>query len=169
MKPKTALLFLVFFALAVSVASADTIEIKGRGFLSGTVVSEEGKELVFRDNDGQILRFLRSDVAYIEREKPRLGNSFLPSPVNDLLGRLSSADISAAPAKHFDYRFDKNVDLANQTIGWLKQLSRSASDFFFRGQDARALVRIAQSKVTGFMDYKSENLVLDGIGMAIMC
>lgn len=154
MKLKAALLFLVFFDLAAGLALADMIEVKGRGFISGTILNEEGKELVFRDNDGQVQHFLRSEVTYIEREKSRLGKSLFSS---------------ATPAKHFEYRFDKSIDLADQIIEWLKQLSQSFLDFFFRGQDVKTLAKIVEAKVTGLKDYKSENLVVGGIGMAIMC
>ena len=167
--------------VASSFSYADMVEVKGKGFISGVIVSENDDEIVFKNSYGQVQHFSRSEVTHIEKEKPHLVKGFsmasakgslssVKKTVSDIkIGFSHSASASSAgSAGSFDRWLGSNVGFADQVVLWVNQTSQSALDFLFRGRDTGELTRNIQARATGFKDYKSQNLVVGGIGMAMM-
>lgn len=72
MKP-VLMLSMVLGVLVPSAAYADMIEIKGKGFLNGTIVSQDADHVVFKDSKGGTHDVRMKDVTFLERqtEKPK--------------------------------------------------------------------------------------------------
>lgn len=51
-------------------AMADMIEVKNKGFMNGTILSDDGKELKFKDGKGKEHIYKRSDVLFLEKDDP---------------------------------------------------------------------------------------------------
>lgn len=169
----------LIFVLFPSLAYADMIEVKGRGFISGVIVSENERELVFKDNYGTTTSFLKSEVTHIEKEgirrKEKISfatakGSFLSvkKAVVTAKKEVSGASGGDSVSGLFEKWGNDNLNLVERINGTLDQISQSALDFLFRGQDMGALVSDIQKRATNLKEYKSQNLVIGGIGMAIM-
>ncbi len=53
---------------AASIASAEVMEVKGKGLLQGRIVSEKNGEIVFLNSWGETLTFPRSEVLFTQNE-----------------------------------------------------------------------------------------------------
>lgn len=51
-------------------AMADMIEVRNKGFMNGTILSDDGKELKFKDAKGKEHLYKRTDVLFLEKEDP---------------------------------------------------------------------------------------------------
>ena len=49
-------------------ARADMLEVKNKGFLNGTIVSETDTQIKLKDADGNVQTFSKKDVTYIQKE-----------------------------------------------------------------------------------------------------
>ena len=170
MKTKIVVLSFVFLSLAVTVVYADMIEVKGRGFISGKIMTADEKEVVFKDDYGHVEHFSKAQVTYVEKEKPKrfsMKNWKTPSGTGLFSGSSGKASDkkSAGILEEWLGQNSASLDTINKKFDIISQ---SALDFFFRGQDLNGLVKAAQDKTNALRDYKSQNLVVGGIGMAIM-
>ena len=62
--------FLGAALLVSSAAQAEMIEIKNKGFVNGTVLSEDEKYVEFKGTDGLPQKILKSDITFREKEVP---------------------------------------------------------------------------------------------------
>ena len=76
---RTCMIAVVILFSALGVSQADMIEVKGKGFLNGQVVSEEGGTVNFLDANGETHVLDRSDILLWEKES----GSTLVSGVHD--------------------------------------------------------------------------------------
>lgn len=61
--------------LAAQVSWADIIEVRGKGMMTGTIVSQDDQGLSFKGNDGQVVRYAKQEVLFVDVESPRGGAS----------------------------------------------------------------------------------------------
>ena len=50
---------------------ADILEIRGRGYVNGRVLSDDGKKITFKNNNGRVEVLPKSEVTYFEKETSR--------------------------------------------------------------------------------------------------
>ena len=50
---------------------ADILEIRGRGYVNGRLLSDDGKKVTFKNHSGQVEVLSKSDVLFYEKEAPR--------------------------------------------------------------------------------------------------
>ena len=50
-------------------ARADIIEIRGEGYVNGDILSDDAKEVKFKDNHGNVRRIPKTDVLYLQKEE----------------------------------------------------------------------------------------------------
>ena len=50
---------------------ADILEIRGRGYVNGQILSDDGKKIEFKNNYGQVEVLQKSEVMFYEKESPR--------------------------------------------------------------------------------------------------
>jgi hypothetical protein len=97
---RSARLILPLVLLCVSGARADFLEVKNKGIMNGTIISETDKEVKLKDADGNIQTFARSDVLYVEKEEQQPKKpAGLPMPkidlkkLPDLIGWVKKIDV----------------------------------------------------------------------------
>ena len=63
---------LVFGSLLIfsRAAFADMLEIRGRGYVNGEVLSDDGKKVQFRNSHGAVETLNKNDVLFFEKEDP---------------------------------------------------------------------------------------------------
>src|SRR5262249_49032993 len=111
MKRTAALLFLSAFA--ASVCCADMIEVKNKGFLNGEVLSQDDKEVKFKDaKEGKVRTYARSDVDYIDIDKKDTGTK--KQAVE--LGLKEKAEQAIEAAKRMPRQIKKSTDSVTQKI-----------------------------------------------------
>lgn len=54
--------------MAWATAWADIVEVRGKGLMTGSILSQDDKEMTFKDNEGRVTRFAKSDVLFFDRE-----------------------------------------------------------------------------------------------------
>lgn len=145
----------VFFC--VTVAWADIIETKKDGILNGTILSENEKEVQFKDAKGQTRIFNKTDVLFQEKEAP-------PQPVAK----------TAEKAWEWVKQGPKNVkrmsdQLTDKFIGSVSQpLDRSAvnakSDELARALDEASKVAATVSKNNKRISAEARSLELESYG-----
>ncbi len=54
--------------LVCNPARADIVEIRGEGYVNGEIVSQDDKEVQFKDNKGKLRVLSKKDVLYLEKE-----------------------------------------------------------------------------------------------------
>ena len=176
---KRALFFLcAVFIFTASISYADTVEVKGKGFFSGTILKDQPDGIDFQDSYGEMHHFSSSEVIYIQKEPARAKGISFTSAKRSLVSikkaaprvkrGLFSAAKSAKTPGGFDHWLDSHMDEGERITDYMDQASQAASDFIFHGQAVDELVKTAQSRLTNFKQYKTDNLVLGGIGMAFM-
>ena len=60
----------VFLLAAALPASADVLEVKGRGVINGKTLSRDAEGITFEDADGRTARYAASDILFFEKEAP---------------------------------------------------------------------------------------------------
>lgn len=80
-------------------ASADMIEIKGKGFLNGTIVSQDADHVVFKDSKEGLHDVPMKDVSFLERQKERAPASSLGDRASALLRQKKAAWVSRTVPK----------------------------------------------------------------------
>ena len=61
----------IYLLLAICIprtAYADILEVKGEGFVNGKIVSENDREVTFKNSAGQVRVLKRSDILFVEKE-----------------------------------------------------------------------------------------------------
>ena len=61
-------LLVCLMLLTAALAHADMVEIKGEGFINGTIESENETEIVFKGAKGDVRTLSRKDVLFMERQ-----------------------------------------------------------------------------------------------------
>ena len=158
---------------------ADMIEVKGKGVISGTIVSETESGIIFKDSYGQVQAIARSDITYTEKEGSgkfkdvpsivsihphqfaKKASGFLHHP-----RAYKSSAISAVG--NFPGWLENDTELVERTNTQLNLLSQSGLDFIYHGRDINALISDAAARVMTLRKYKSDNLLLGGLGMSLM-
>ena len=62
------LVLLLFFLAAPPRSWADIVEVRGEGYVNGDILSDDGKEMKFKDNHGKVRTIPKADVLYAEKE-----------------------------------------------------------------------------------------------------
>lgn len=73
MKRAKALAFAALFM--ATAAQADMVEVKGKGILNGEVLSQDDKQMQFKDAKGKTHVFAKKDVLFVELDKNDTGSS----------------------------------------------------------------------------------------------
>ena len=169
---------MVWFIFIASMATADTIEIKGKGFFSGTILKDQEDGIDFEDSYGQLRHFSKSELIYVEKERTHLKGlslssakdslSFMKKAASKTKSGLSHALESAKTPGAFDNWLDSHLGYADRINAYINQWSQSALDFLFREQAVEALIKNVEARITSIKSYKSDNLFVGGLGMAVM-
>ena len=139
----------LFFIVAFPrLGFADIVEVKGEGIMDGKVISEDEKEIQFKDSYGKTRTINKKNVVFMEKEKEDKFKS-LKKMVADVSGSIQKT--SSNLKKESDQATDKFMKVVTQP------LDRSAAD-----QKAAALNNALSQAGGACASMNKKNLAIAG-------
>ncbi len=136
---KTPIIIFFFLVLTLMINgfafAEDYIEAKGRGILSGKIISENEKEVIFRDSHGITLTFPKSEITLLER-----GKSEEPAAASNPF----SLSTPASASRHYD----ASVSSSPQVRDAMQQIKRALKE----RAETRAANKDIMTKINLFIE-----------------